>query len=120
MRIDWPTENPSVVCAARRCTGTAFDYLEDKSKIRVRTIELIHGVAQEAFGKSFMIDHAKDYENIDHLFRCRNKVAHRGELVFRVGDTKITADAKRIETWWASVDALIQWLSALDVGRTTT
>ncbi len=22
MRIDWPAENPSVACAARRCTGT--------------------------------------------------------------------------------------------------
>jgi hypothetical protein len=22
MRIDWPAENPSVVCAARRCTRT--------------------------------------------------------------------------------------------------
>jgi hypothetical protein len=100
--------------------GAAFDYLEDKSRVRVQIVDLIHGVAQEAFGKSFKVDHAQEYDHVDHLFRCRNKVAHRGELVFRVGDTKITADAKRIETWWASVDALIQWLAALDVGRTTT
>jgi hypothetical protein len=75
----------------------------------VRVIDFIDGVAREAFGKSFKQDHPKDYNNIDHLFRCRNKVAHMGELSYRVQQNVITADYELVARWWDSVILLINW-----------
>ena len=91
--------------------GAAFDYLEDKAKISVRVLELLDGVAKEAFGHSFRNDDAASYRHIDYLFRCRNKIAHRGELTFR-DDTGVvqSADAATVEAWWHAVDSLGIWL----------
>ena len=63
--------------------GSAFDYLEDKGKISVRVLELLDPIAREAFSTSYKDQVPANYQNIDYLFRCRNKVAHRGELSFR-------------------------------------
>lgn len=94
--------------------GAAFDYLEDKAKINIRVLELADKVAQESFGRSFRVDHPNDYLNIDHLFRCRNKVAHRGELSFRDDSAKLkSVDSGVVESWWHSVAILTEWLSKL-------
>jgi len=91
--------------------GAAFDYLEDRSKVKVTVIEMIHKVALEAFGVSFKKDHPKQHECIDHLFRCRNKVAHRGELILRDDqDLKKTVDYELISEWWEAVNILLEWL----------
>jgi hypothetical protein len=93
--------------------GAAFDYLEDKAKVNVRVLELIDAVAQVAFGKSFKIECSQDYRNIDYLFRCRNKIAHRGELSLRDDSGgKLLPDKKLIETWFKSVLALKAWLES--------
>lgn len=93
--------------------GAAFDYLEDKSQVKVRVIDLINRIAEEAFGESFRASNPDKYKDIDHLFRCRNKIAHRGELSYR-DDRGVTqpVDDKTIESWWNSVMALIEWIEA--------
>jgi hypothetical protein len=88
----------------------AFEYLEEQSPRRVRVVDFIHGVAREAFSKSFRQDHPKHYSNIDHLFQCRNKVAHMGELRYRDQHNVITVDYEVVASWWASVMILIDWL----------
>lgn len=94
--------------------GAAFDYLEDKAKVSVRVLELLDAVAEEAFFRSFRKEAATSFARIDHMFRCRNKIAHRGELAFRDDSgTAIQVDATRVESWWVAVEHLKRWLDAL-------
>ncbi len=90
--------------------GTAYEYLEDNGKVDVRVIDLIGAVAKEAFGTSFKEARPRDYTNIDLLFRCRNKVAHRGELVYRNGAGIHAVDRDKLLQWWGSVEKLFAWL----------
>lgn len=95
--------------------GAAFDHLEDKAKVSVRVLDLVDSVAEEAFGKSYKVEDPDNHKRIDHLFRCRNKIAHRGELSFRDDSGKAVAvDASLVETWWQAVSHLRTWLEALD------
>ena len=94
--------------------GAAFDYLEDKAKISVRVLDLLDAVAEEAFARSYKKQEPNNYQNIDHLFRCRNKIAHRGELAFRDDSGKtISVEAAVVETWWHTVANLKGWLELL-------
>ena len=94
--------------------GAAFDYLEDKAKVSVRVLELLDSVAEEAFGCSYKKREPGNYQKIDHLFRCRNKIAHRGELTFRDDSGKaVDVDAPLVETWWHAVASLRTWLESL-------
>lgn len=91
--------------------GAAYDYLEDKSRVHVKVIELIDGAAKVAFGQSFKDVDPKAYTHIDFLFRARNKVAHRGERTYRDdGGTEYQVDRPTLEAWWASVDTLMKWI----------
>lgn len=91
--------------------GAAFDYLEDKSKVSVRVLDLIDSIAEEAFAKSYKTEEPDNFRRIDHLFRCRNKIAHRGELSFRDDSGKVVAvDGQIVETWWQAVLNLRGWL----------
>lgn len=88
-----------------------FEYLEDKNKINVSAIDLINDVAKRAFDVSFKKDLPDDYKNIDHLFRCRNKIAHQGKLGFRNDNSDwIDVTNETVNDWWKSVRQLIQWL----------
>lgn len=53
------------------------------------------------------------YNNIVFLFRCRNKVAHRGELIYK-DDSGILhpVDNDKLAEWWKSVTVLREWLLA--------
>ncbi len=94
-------------------SGLAFDYFEDKGKVKITVIELITGVAAEVLGESFKVFSGIDYENIDFLFRCRNKVAHRGNVFFKNDMGKvIRPDQKLIENWYDSVGVLLEWLQS--------
>ncbi|WP_457593470.1 hypothetical protein [Hydrogenimonas sp.] len=91
--------------------GTAYEYLEDKGKIRTSIIELISGLAKFVFGKSFKEFDPSAYEHIDYLFRARNKVAHRGKLLYRdKNGSEHQVDRSTLENWWASVDKLMGWI----------
>ena len=91
--------------------AATFEYLDDKKKLDVQAIKLIDHVAECAFGTSFKKDSPIDYKNIDHLFRCRNNIAHQGILGFN-DDHGDWNDVTRhtISKWWESVLKLIQWL----------
>jgi hypothetical protein len=94
--------------------GAAFDYLEDKSKVSVRVLDLLDTIAFEAFDKSYRIDYPDHYKRIDTLFRCRNKVAHRGELIYRDDSGLIhEVAAPELAEWWMSVSHLRDWLKTL-------
>jgi hypothetical protein len=94
--------------------GAAFDYLEDKAKISVRVLDLLDGVAKEAFSHSYKEDCPDQYRQIDYLFRCRNKVVHRGELSFRDDNaTFIHVDKRNVALWWQAITHLMTWLDAL-------
>ena len=94
--------------------GAAFDYLEDQGQIRVRVLDLLDHVSREAFGKSFRSEHPDEYRDIDYLFRCRNKVAHRGELSYRDdGGARVRVDAPTVARWWNSMPVLVEWLGSL-------
>src|SRR5450830_75912 len=94
--------------------GAAFDYLEDKAKISVRVLDLLDAVAEEAFARSYKKQEPSNYQSIDHLFRCRNKIAHRGELAFRDDSGRsVNVGAAVVETWWHAVANLKVWLESL-------
>lgn len=96
--------------------GAAYEYLEDKGKIHVTIIELISSVAEQAFGKSFKEDEMRHYENIDFLFRCRNKAAHRGELVYKdKSGILCSVDDNKLADWWESVATLLEWIQELGI-----
>jgi hypothetical protein len=91
--------------------GLAYEYLEDKGRINISVMELIDGVANQAFGESFKDIDLKAYTDIDHLFRSRNKVAHRGKIIYR--DDKglpHQVDTNTLKAWWQSVESLLNWL----------
>jgi hypothetical protein len=73
----------------------------------VRVVDFIHGVARKVFGKSFHQDHRNDWNNIDLLFQCRNKIAHTGQLSYE-GQPPVTYEV--VAHWWDSVRLLIGWL----------
>lgn len=89
----------------------AYDYLEEKRQVEVTPVELITQVARRAFGISFKEHDASACRDVEYLFRCRNKVAHRGHAIFRdqSGAQKIP-DQQLLLDWWEAVDRLIQWL----------
>ncbi len=94
-------------------SGLAFDYFEDKGKIKITVLELISTVGAEALGESFKANSPDDFKNIDYLFRCRNKVAHRGKALFKNDNGAVTEpDIKIIKEWYKSVECLLQWLSS--------
>ena len=92
--------------------GAAFEFLEDKGKVHITIKDLIDPVAKQAFGRSFKEDARDHYENIDFLFRCRNKVAHRGELKYRDDSGEHLVDNDILASWWESVVTLLEWLHA--------
>ncbi len=93
--------------------GLAFDYFEEKGKVKVSVMELITSVAEEALGESFKAHSITDCMNINYLFRCRNKVAHRGKVLFKDdGGNIVYPDLELIKEWFKSVEVLVAWLSS--------
>lgn len=94
--------------------GAAFDSLEDNGRLSVRVLELISKVAADVFGHSYKAEYAAKYTDIDQLFRCRNKIAHRGDLSYRDDGGQLQAvDANTVEKWWGAVVHLTNWLKSL-------
>jgi hypothetical protein len=91
--------------------GDASEYLEDKSKVNVSVPELLNKVSKAVFGTGFYDSQKNDWHNIEYLFQCRNKVAHRG--VLRYNDqhgTPQTVDFETLRDWWDSLETLIAWI----------
>jgi hypothetical protein len=94
----------------------AFDYLEEKRKVEVTAIELIDKVAKRVGGASFKENDAEAFRDIDYLFRCRNKVAHRAMAQYKDDEGQLhLADEAKLYRWWQSVERLLRWLPRLIV-----
>lgn len=93
---------------------SAYSYLEDKNKVNVRVLDFLDGIALRTFGHSLRLDRPDCYRDIDFLFRCRNKVAHRGVLTFRDdGGTEITAHDAYVVRWFGAVTEMFAWLEQM-------
>ena len=91
-------------------SGMVINYLEDKGRLNVKIIELIDTISVHAFGSSFRKANKQAYDHIDFLFRCRNKVAHRGEVTLGHGRA---LDWSTLITWWQSVVTMFDWLNSI-------
>jgi hypothetical protein len=101
----------------RSTGGQTLAFLEDQKGFQLPVVQLLDSGAREVFGQSFKDHSPKALEDIEHLFRCRNKVAHRGRPVFRPvrgGNVAVqTATMATVEEWLASARALLVWLKKL-------
>jgi hypothetical protein len=87
-----------------------IEALEDRGKANVRVLDLIDIGCIALLGKSFRAVDVSAYTDVDHLFRARNKVAHRGEPLFRDDKGHMhTVDLKLLNRWWRSVEKLFDW-----------
>lgn len=99
--------------------SVAFDYLEENRRVEVTSIELIGKVAKRSFGVSFSEHNAKAAAHIDHLFRCRNKVAHRARAEYKDDKGVLhTVNEATLYSWWEAVTTLLDWLAARRSERT--
>ena len=94
-----------------KMSASAFDYLEDKGRETVKVLELLDGASSYAFGESFKKVSPAAYLHLDHLFRCRNKIAHRGEARFRDdGGDWHEVTPELLANWWSSAIEMFGWL----------
>ena len=94
-------------------SGDAFEFMEDKGKVKVTVLEFISSIAKAVFNESFKDNSSVDYQRIDYLFRCRNKIAHRGELVFKDDSGNVCeASPVIVREWYKSARTLIRWLES--------
>jgi hypothetical protein len=93
--------------------GEAFEYFEDKSLLRAGVIDLLGEPSRRAFGEGFKDHDEAACQAVEYLFRCRNKVVHRGQLVFRDAKSIVcVADQAVIRDWLGAVLRLFEWLEA--------
>jgi len=96
-------------------SGIAYEYLENQGRIRISPIDLISKVAENTFGDNFKKFNEKAYNDIDYLFRCRNSIAHRGEISYRNDKgVLLIPDNKTIRKWCDSVDMMLVWLKKVN------
>jgi hypothetical protein len=95
--------------------ASAYEYLEDKGQVRASVPDLLGQVAKHAFGKSFKDTNSNAYKQIDYLFRCRNKIAHRGECKYNddEGHTH-TVDQATANVWLKAAHHLLEWLRGVE------
>ena len=91
--------------------SVAFEHLEDKGKLNVRVVDLLHSTAKEVYGESFRNTNLGGHEHLDYLFRARNKVAHRGKAIFRDDNGNLhVVDNAMLHRSWDEVTTLRSWL----------
>ncbi len=94
--------------------GRTIEYLEDKRHFEVPVIELIGKAAEDVFGETFKSAHSAAHADIENLYQCRNKVAHRGQLIFRPQTMPVqTATPEILGQWLSSARVLFVWLKKL-------
>jgi hypothetical protein len=89
----------------------AYSYLEDKGRVNAKITDFLDAVALRAFGESLRNENPECFRHIDHLFRARNKVAHRGTTTFRDDNgNEITPDFYLLLDWWEAAAEMLTWL----------
>jgi hypothetical protein len=99
----------------RSVGGRTLEYLEDHRHLtNIRIIDYIAKPAQHVFGENFKTTCEAAYTDLERLFQCRNKVAHRGRPSFRDSAGVVqTANEAVLEQWFVSVRQLFAWLKKL-------
>lgn len=92
----------------------AIGDLEDRGRVQLRVLDLIDRVSLEVFGQSFRVRFSEEFNHVDYLFRCRNKVIHQGKLFYRNNDKEEIPDQETLKSWWKSVRKLEIWIQGLD------
>ena len=91
--------------------GDAFEYLEDRGRIRVGVPDLIKAAGQ-ALGTRFEEANPSGASAVMALFACRNRVVHHGDTVYRdTAGRLLKPDHLVLRNWWEAVASLREWLS---------
>jgi len=76
--------------------------------------KIYHLLDQEAareFGQSFKVTDARTYADIDHLFQCRDQIAHQGKGEYKAaGGPSPVVDQAAAKAWFKAADRLFHWL----------
>jgi hypothetical protein len=98
----------------KRTVDRLLRYLDDNGDIRPRVIDVVNKAAKAVFGNSFKDFHQAAFADLNQLFQCRNKVAHRGQPVFhnQTGAMQTATDGD-VERWLDSARVLFVWLKTL-------
>lgn len=99
--------------APESAAGEAFEYFEEKKLVRAAVVDLLKEPSRRAFGEAFSDAHSDAFEQVEYLFRCRNKVVHRGKLTFRDrSGAPQPVDRTTLRDWVDAVHCLFEWLEA--------
>jgi hypothetical protein len=94
--------------------SATWEYLEDKGRVRVSVTELVSKVSSHVFGRSLRDEDPDAFEKIDNLFRCRNKIVHRGIAAYRTDDgVEHAASLDSLKEWWEAALRLLTWFESL-------
>ncbi|HEX7181534.1 MAG TPA: hypothetical protein VF756_06800 [Thermoanaerobaculia bacterium] len=102
----------AVCCEVAAKQTITYEYLDATDKARTPVPELLDKGFAEVFGVSFKQSDPKRFQDIDFLFRARNKAAHRAATSFR-DDSGVEHVVTRqmVSEWLISVQHLLLWLS---------
>lgn len=89
-----------------------YEYFEDKGKINIQLLELIN-IGCSMFKGVALKDHdSAMYQQIDYIIRTRNKIAHRGEPIFKdTAGKQHAVDEKIIVKWFDTINKFYLWAS---------
>jgi len=102
----------AVCCEVAAKQTITYELLDATDKARVPVPELLDKTFAEVFGTSFKQSDPKRFQDIDFLFRARNKAAHRAATSFR-DDSGVEHLVTRqmVSEWLISVQHLLLWLN---------
>ncbi|HTN74073.1 MAG TPA: hypothetical protein VL096_02455 [Pirellulaceae bacterium] len=76
--------------------------------------DLIDKGCLNGLGESFKVKYPTHHENIDYLFRCRNKAVHLGQLWFIDNHkNRVEPTTQTLSQWFVSCVTLLDWLHTL-------
>lgn len=102
----------AVCCEVATKQTITYEYLDATDNTRTSVIELLDRTFGEIFDASFKQSDPKRYQDIDHLFRARNKAAHRAAISFRDdGGAEHIVTRQMVAEWLISAQVLLNWLS---------
>ncbi len=94
-----------------KAVESVFEYLMDKVRETVKVTELLDSASLKVFGESFKTASRESYRHLDHVFRCRNQVAHKGEPRYRDDSGAWhEADQELLLKWWEAAIEMFAWL----------
>jgi hypothetical protein len=93
-----------------------FDVLENKRQVEASVLDLVRFLGDSSSSSEpFQKGNKADLEALTELFQARNKVVHRGQLVYRDKDgAPRGVDRGSLERWYESFEALRHWIQTVE------